>query len=200
MDIRLGLTRRQRRQRGYSGRTTQATALALPSKPRPEWAGRAKPRYVVRHSQPDSIPGGVKTQWKPLERIDPHTSDWNLLVTLEGGGPGLLSPNGALIALSLFYGVEVWRVSDGTLLNELRGYGDWVKSVAFSRDGNLLALASPDGTVRLWCVSDGMLTRTLQGYMGCSHPVVFLPDGNPMVMEDCVPVRLYLIATETAAQ
>ena len=40
-------------------------------------------------------------------------------------------------------------------LQKLEGHTDWVKAVAFSQDGSLLASASDDRTVRLWNPSTG---------------------------------------------
>src|SRR5690348_11509376 len=39
-----------------------------------------------------------------------------------------------------------------------------VLSVAFSRDGSMLASGSKDKTVKLWTVHDGSLLRTLRGF------------------------------------
>jgi RNA polymerase sigma factor (sigma-70 family) len=59
----------------------------------------------------------------------------------------------------------------------LKGHEDGVYSVAFSRDGRLLATASHDGTVRLWNVMTGKCLATLSGHEGKLHQVAFAPDG-----------------------
>ena len=52
----------------------------------------------------------------------------------------------------------------GKPLQTLEGHTDWVTSVAFSRDGKQLALASSDKTVRLWDATTGKLLQTLKGH------------------------------------
>lgn len=53
-----------------------------------------------------------------------------------------------------------------------------VNSVAFSPDGETLASASFDETIKLWRVSDGALLHTLRGHEAWVADVAFSPDGE----------------------
>ncbi|MEI2579260.1 NACHT and WD repeat domain-containing protein, partial [Scytonema sp. PRP1] len=61
--------------------------------------------------------------------------------------------------------------------NRLEGHQDIVQSVSFSPDGQMLATASYDNTVKLWR-SDGSLIATLQGHTQPVMSVSFSPDGK----------------------
>ena len=87
------------------------------------------------------------------------------------------SPNGALLASAGGNTIQLWRVSDGTLLRTLEGHTQDVHTVSFSPDGALLASGSRDSTIRLWRVSDGTLLRVLEGHTGLVNTVSFSPDG-----------------------
>ena len=45
--------------------------------------------------------------------------------------------------------MKLWNL-DGKNLQTLKGHSDDINSVAFSRDGNIIATASSDTTVKLW--------------------------------------------------
>jgi len=121
-----------------------------------------------------------------------RVSDGMLLRTMSQDGQGMsvaFSPDGTLIAsgmcalstedLTCVKGeVWIWWAADGTRLVVMGGVEDWIRDIAFSPDGSLIAGGSDDGTVRIWRVSDGELLRTLEGHRSAVEAVAFSPDGR----------------------
>ncbi len=66
----------------------------------------------------------------------------------------------------------------GALIYTLSGHSEAVNSVSITPDGQIIATASADNTIKLWQVSDGTLIRTLTGHADDVTSVVFSPDGQ----------------------
>ena len=64
--------------------------------------------------------------------------------------------------------------------NRLEGHGFWVNKVCYSRDGQFIASASSDRTIKIWNVA-GVLLQTLVGHTNWVTSVAFSPDGNFLV-------------------
>jgi roadblock/LC7 domain-containing protein len=60
----------------------------------------------------------------------------------------------------------------------LEGHSDEVRAVVFSPDGQLVASASDDSTVRVWETATGHCRSVLDGHSHKINAVVFSPDGQ----------------------
>ena len=91
------------------------------------------------------------------------------------------SPDGQTLASgSTDNTIQLWNVSDGSLLSTLSGHSYSVLSLAFSPDGQTLASGSSDNTIKLWHVSDGSLMNTLSGHSDSVKSIAFSPDGQTL--------------------
>src|SRR5262249_54662473 len=73
--------------------------------------------------------------------------------------------------------VKLWEVETGKALLELAKSQNTIVAVAFSPDGQAVANAITDNTVRLVTVKNGELL-TLKGHAGAVIAVAFSPDGR----------------------
>ena len=76
--------------------------------------------------------------------------------------------------------VRIWKVSDGTKMDEL-SLGRPIRFATLSPDGQLLAISTYDSTIQLWRLSDKTLLRTLRGHKDWVHEVVFSPNGKFLI-------------------
>ena len=92
--------------------------------------------------------------------------------------------------------ITLWDVDTGRCLHTLKGHKNWVRSVAFSPDGNMLASGSGDKTVKLWNLSTGKCLYTLQEHSDTIWSVAFNPDGKTFASSsDDGTIRIWDIKT-----
>ena len=78
-------------------------------------------------------------------------SDWELLGTLHNNGVAAIdfTPDGKTLASAGSEEVTLWSVISGEKAATLQGHTGWIRGVAFSSDGILLASGGEGGTVRV---------------------------------------------------
>src|SRR5207302_5540026 len=77
--------------------------------------------------------------------------------------------------------VRLWRVADGRQTKSFAGHTLYVKALAYSPDGNLLASGGDDHTIRVWRPATGELVQTLKAHRGTVWSVAFSPDGRQLL-------------------
>jgi WD40 repeat protein len=66
----------------------------------------------------------------------------------------------------------------GQVACRLAGHDTGVNALEFSPDGQILATAGLDRTIKFWNVNDGTERGTLKEGVGCVRSISFSPDGN----------------------
>src|SRR5687768_12836468 len=83
------------------------------------------------------------------------------------------------LLLALLGGPAATALAQPKLLDTMRpGHTSWVRTVAFSPDGKLLASGSLDKSISMWDVKTGKSTASLTGHTDAVNSVAFSPDGK----------------------
>jgi WD40 repeat protein/tetratricopeptide (TPR) repeat protein len=112
---------------------------------------------------------GNNYNFVPTRTLTGHTNAiWSLT----------FSPNGQQLASgSEDNTINIWDVSDGSLLKTLKGHNDAVASVAFSPDGKTLASGSYDKSIKFWSLEPPALP-ILEGHSDRVLNVAWSPEGK----------------------
>ena len=73
---------------------------------------------------------------------------------------------------------QVWNLESGTLAREFTGHRDVLYDAEISPNGQTLATAGYDKSIRLWNFSDGKLLRTITVHNGAIFDLAFDPSGK----------------------
>ena len=93
-------------------------------------------------------------------------------------GSVAFSPDGNTIVSCGGNNIHLWDSHTNQLLITLTGHTESVNRVVFSPDGEIIASASDDRTIRLWSVNTRKLIKTLMGHTDSVSRVVFSSDGE----------------------
>ena len=63
-------------------------------------------------------------------------------------------------------------------VRNVKGHSEWVRCLILSPDGNMLASASDDHTIKMWDVKTGRQVQILKGHSGPVRGISFSPDGR----------------------
>ncbi len=112
-----------------------------------------------------------------------------MLWWIAGRGSRLIPPIATILLLQASWAVErapdpshVGQQTPHRLVSVLdAGHHGTILAIAFSNDGQWLATASSDHTVRLWDASAGLEIRTFSGHTDAVTSVAFSPDGESLL-------------------
>jgi WD40 repeat protein len=92
------------------------------------------------------------------------------------------SPDGKFLATAESQSATIWSLATGQPqpVQVLRGHLGLVKMAAYHPNGERLATAGEDGTVRIWDVHRGQEVLTLRGHKGPVEDVTFSRDGQQL--------------------
>ena len=90
------------------------------------------------------------------------------------------SPTDNLFATAIEHHICLWEVDTIRQVREYDGHTAWVRSLAFSPDGKILASGSLDCTIRLWNVETGQCLQILTGHTSGVQSVAFSNDGTTL--------------------
>lgn len=87
-----------------------------------------------------------------------------------------VSPDGQILVSNAGRLIKLRQLLTGKVTHTLAGHADWVTALTVSPNGEILASASLDGTIKLWQLKTGQLLQTLSA--GRMTTLAFSPNGR----------------------
>ncbi|HEY6175733.1 MAG TPA: serine/threonine-protein kinase [Kofleriaceae bacterium] len=107
------------------------------------------------------------------------TRTWTRVLQLPGHTTSLAFDSGSHLVTGAATGdVAIWSVPSGARLKQLRGSGEPIDTVAFSRDGRIVAAGSRIGRVDMWDAVSGAAHGQLQPSRSWVSAIDFDPTGK----------------------
>lgn len=94
----------------------------------------------------------------------------------------VFSPDDRTLAIASSSGLHVWNWRTGQPVYE-KPNSEFVRSVAFSADGQTLASGVQDGSINLWNATTGELKNTLKEHSSAVLYLAFSPDGKTLASD-----------------
>jgi len=189
------------------------TGKAMPAMPMDGSKLSAEQIETIRTWIDSGAPGPISTAdenviYQPSPTVRTVTSPSRELLTIAPIVPVkpqifdlAYSPDGKLLALAGYREVRLIDAATKQPLATLTGHAGTVRSLAFSRDGRMLAAAgglpARSGEVKIWDVEQRKLLHTIQGHADCIYGVAFSPDGKTIATASYDKlVKLWDLATQ----
>jgi WD40 repeat protein/uncharacterized caspase-like protein len=115
-------------------------------------------------------------------RVWDLSGDSKPLVIAVGGmalfSPPVFSPDGKLLVVATDERpIKILNSTTGRKIAELQGKYEWIRSLAFSPDGTLLAGGGNDGMIHIWD-RNGSDRESIEAHAAWVNSVAFSPDGK----------------------
>jgi len=105
-----------------------------------------------------------------------------------------ISPDGTLLAVETTDAVDIWRTKEGTLKTTLSTNEQVITALAFSPDGQILAIGDQTGEIALWDVTTSVKRLSLSGHEAKILSLAFSTK-DALLASACQEARLRLWRT-----